>query len=150
MTAHARINRARNIILMALVAAILGFSASAALADHASWNHHHLHYWEEGPSNYGSYADVGATDNYDYGHAQWQRWTTGWSFLDGEITTCTGGNEACGYRKTYTRYFAQTAYIIRSLACANDGTHKLSGIDALYSYCSPQGLQTHEHVVTLN
>lgn len=138
-------------VLLLLVGAILGSLSSPAYADHGSWSDHDLHYFEEGPSNYGSYADVNATDQYDYGLARWERWTSGGgSFLESETITCGGPNEGCTYRKTITQYFPQSSYQIRSIACANDGSHKLSGSAMPFFDCSSRGLQTHEHIINLS
>jgi hypothetical protein len=117
-------------------------------ADHGSWNHHHLHWWEEGSSQYGSYADVDATDAYDYGHAWWDRYTTGWSHIEGEEVGCSGA-EACNYRKTVTQYFPQSSYYITSQACANDGAHELSGTTTNLT-CMIQGLLVHYHSARTN
>lgn len=137
-------------VLIATLLVLLAVQTGAS-AGHGSWNHHHLHWFESGSSSYGSYADVGATDRYDYGHAQWQRWTSDYeTLLEAHSVTCDGGNEGCPYRKTYTQYFPQSSYGLRSLACAKDGAHKLSGTGGVYSPCSGKVLDTHRHRVKLS
>lgn len=131
--------------------AALSMWALPALADHGSWTDHDLHYFEEGPSNYGSYADINASDQYDFGNAEWQRKTSdGSTLLEWESIICEGPNEGCTYRKTVTQYFPQSPYQIKSLACANDGAHKLSGGAAFYQICNSKGLNTHIHVINLS
>lgn len=142
-----RINKIPRIVVGLLL--LVGVGAvwllpTPALADHGSWSDHDLHWFESGTSNYGSYADVDATDQYDYGHARWERFTTGGTLLEWETVTCNA-SEGCGYRKTYTQYFAQTTYILQAKICANDGTHKLSGVSNILSACASKGLYTHEH-----
>ncbi len=147
MTTRTLRRRLVRFVAVGVVLAVL--LAAPVAAGHGSWNHHHLHWWEQGPSDYGSYADVGATQNYDFGHATWQRWTTGWSFIESESVTCEGA-EACSYRKTYTQYFPQSSYIIRSLACAKDGSHELSGAWLAFLSCTMMELKTHRHTATTN
>lgn len=133
-----------------LLAAFFGFAATAALADHGSWTDHDLHWWEEGPSQYGSYADVDASNAYDYGHARWERWTAGGgSLIEYETVTCSAA-EGCDYRKTFTQYFEQSSYRIKSVACANDGSHELTGVPSLFQPCASLGLEIHEHFVDLS
>lgn len=136
-------------VLAALTLAVM-VAAVPALAGHGSWDHHHLHWFESGTSNYGSYADVSATNPYDYGHARWERYYAGTSSLiEAETVTCEGA-ETCGYRKTVTQYFPQSRYDLLSGACAEDSGHKLAGVDQLYSPCSSRALQTHKHSATTN
>ena len=136
------------------VAAVVGIllvvlTGSSVLADHGSWTHHHLHYGESGSSQYWSYGDVDASDDYDYGHVTWFQFDRNWNFITSEQVTCNG-SEQCGYRKTYTRYFSQSpGYNIKTAACAKDDDHKLSGSGSYYFPCSPQGLYVHEHSVYL-
>jgi hypothetical protein len=120
----------------------------AAFAGHGSWTHHDLHVWDPSPSTYSSYADVDASQAYDFGHARWSRWnSSGSTLIEAETVTCQS-SEGCGYRKTVTQSFGQSRYVLRSYACAKDGDHKLSGTFINYDPCS--GLPTHIHSITTN
>lgn len=133
-------------LLMAL-SLILLFAMPAA-ADHGSWTHHDNVVFESGPSNYGGYATVDASDAYDFGHAEFEV-HRGSSVLVRETVTCYGPNEGCGYRKTVTRYWSQSSSKTYSTACANDGSHRLSGVNQLHDPCSPRSNPLHKHTRTL-
>lgn len=121
----------------------------AASATHGSWTAHHLVYWEEGTSQYGSYGDVGAqVTPYDFGHVKWERWAPNLSQLrDSESVTCW---VTCGYRKTYTKYWPQSpSNFVVTTACARKGTHYLPG-SGTFTPCSTQSAPHHVHSVTLS
>ncbi len=131
-----------------IIALLVVLTAGPVAAGHGTWNHHDLHWGESGPSQYWSYADIGATNNVDFVYAQWQRWTTRWTWLDGESISCTG---SCGYKKTPTRYFPQTAYIIRGISCAKDGSHEFpSSGQWIWDCTAVQQLYAHVHAATTN
>lgn len=119
------------------------------LADHGSWNHHHLHFGESGSSQYWAYTDVDATDSYDYGHVALERYS-GTTLLYRTTATCGLVNETCDFIKTLTKYWPQTHLDLVGAACAKDGSHHLPGEATIYASCSPQGLNVHYHEVTLN
>jgi hypothetical protein len=139
---------------LALVASLLVFLTSwlepyPALAHHGSWTHHHNVVWEEGTSQYGGYANVGASSSYDFGHVSFEV-RRGSTVVFRDTVTCWGPMKGCGYRRTPTAYWAQTASTTYSTACAKGGDHKLSGFYQLYDPCSPAGVPLHNHTRTFN
>lgn len=136
---------ARRLTILAVGSMLLLSIAlsSNSWATHGAWTAHDLVWFEQGSSQYGSYADIGASNLYNYGHAAWERYYVNSSTLiTRESVQCEG---SCGYRKTVTRYFPQSAYDLMSAACAVAGAHKLPGRDQLYTPCSGWALQTHVH-----
>jgi len=143
-------------LLRRVLPALLAVSAwpTAALATHGSWTAHHLVYWEEGTSQYGSYGDVGAqVTPYDFGHVQWQRWTLGYGqLMSAEAVTCWAN---CTYRKTPTRYWPQSpGHTVRTIACAKKGSHLLDGVSGSlffdYPPCASHAPKYHIHSVNLS
>ena len=118
-------------------------------ATHGSWTRHHLVVGEDGPSNYYSYGDLDAQSNpYDFGHIQWQRWNGAFTVLiEAESLTCWS---SCTYRKTPTKYFPQTSYVLRVIECAKKGSHILSGVAAAYPPCDAQGTYSHVHTANVS
>lgn len=119
-------------------------------AGHGSWTHHDLHWWESGTSQYGGYADVDASDQYDYGAARF--WVTrSGSVIRDRWVGCGPLNEGCNYQKTPNQYWPQYGSTARSAACAYDtyGDHRLTGSGFWY-VCSDRGLPPHIHSVSLS
>ncbi len=137
-----------NYRLAAAIAVTLVIAVGVpAAASHGSWNHHDLHWNDYGSSQYWSYADIGATTTVQSSYARWRRLTTGGGLIDEETLTCSG---SCGYRKTSTRYFLQTAYKLESVACAVDGSHKLASSGGYMQPCASWGAYTHDHTSQTN
>lgn len=115
-----------------------------SLADHGSWTAHSAYVFESGPSNYGGYSHVNASDRYDFGYARFKVKVNGTLTYD-VSATCYEINEGCSYLKTSTKYWAQTSSDVYFDGCAKDGSHFLGGVSIIYTPCSPKGIETHIH-----
>lgn len=137
--------RAALLLLVVLGLAVVVGPRQPASADHGSWTRHYLTVFESGPSNYGGYAELSASDAYDYGYGRFQV-ERGYSLIIDESFVCGPINEGCGYRKTTTRYWAQTSSYAQVRICGYDSSHALpaSG-SAADSRCGPYGIPVHHH-----
>lgn len=143
------ISRHRRLAILVLaLSGLIALGASGASATHGSWTHHHLIVFENGPSQYGSYANVGAQNNMSMGWARWEQRFTSGSLIAYEEVSCWGN---CAPRKTLTRYIPQASYLLRSLACAEKGTHQLPGtVLPPTSPCNIIVSTLHEHRVPVS
>lgn len=150
---HVALNAIHRALLSLATLLVAGFLTSTmaepARAGHGSWTHHHNAVFESGSSNYGGYANIGASQAYDYGHARFVVSTSQGIIRDNQVT-CGPVNEGCGYRKTTTVYWAQVRSNTESRACAYDGSHTLPGVNATPRECTRYGLQTHIHQKSLS
>lgn len=133
--------------LLAGAAVLVLCLPGVAAATHGSWTHHHLVVFESGTSNYGGYANVGASNRVDFLYARNTVYYAGSSSpVRDESVMCSA---SCPPRSTATVYWQQTRSTSYSSACARRGSHVLPG-SAADPNCSSRGLPAHAHVANLS
>jgi hypothetical protein len=128
---------------------VLVLAATAALATHSTWHHHHLH-WYTLSGEYYAYSDVGASSGKgEYMYTRVFVEAPNGDYFGGLATECYAGTNYCPPRiETDTLDFPeQSGWTMTSHGCAIAGDHSLPG--RWYSNTCPwSGIDTHIHSTT--